>query len=93
MAPFCPHCLHYRLTYEADRPHACLEWDIKTVQMPSLELRLATGHDCPQWTDNPKIQRDRSRDAQAAPGRSGRPGRRLPRPEAGGLLGPDGLTV
>ncbi|MBN2875335.1 MAG: hypothetical protein JXM71_09600 [Spirochaetales bacterium] len=48
-APNCLQCVHFRVTWDPALPRACTVFDIKTRNMPSLEVFAATGLHCPSF--------------------------------------------
>ena len=42
----CLGCRHFRVTWEAERPYACLRFGFKSRDVPALEVERASGAPC-----------------------------------------------
>ena len=56
-APDCLKCLHFFVTWDPAFPRGCRVFGVKTRNLPSLEVRSATGRDCPAYEDGPAAKR------------------------------------
>ncbi|MCL2007548.1 MAG: hypothetical protein FWG77_05625 [Treponema sp.] len=45
-APDCFRCIHFKITWEASFPRACVLFGIKCRNLPSMEVFLSTGKHC-----------------------------------------------
>ena len=52
-APNCLVCKHFKITWEAAFPRACVLFGLKCKTMPSTEVFLATGKHC--FSFQPKV--------------------------------------
>jgi len=48
-APDCLSCTHFHVTWDPAYPRACDEFDIKSRNLPSVEVFRATGLHCPSY--------------------------------------------
>ncbi|MDR2447956.1 MAG: hypothetical protein LBD58_11840 [Treponema sp.] len=54
----CRKCSYFKITWEPAFPHACLVFDIKSRNFPSLEVFQATGRQCPSFQEKERKDRD-----------------------------------
>ena len=45
-APDCLHCVHYFVTWEADRPRGCHAYEFKSTELPSELVQASSGEPC-----------------------------------------------
>jgi len=50
----CPHCRHHFVTYDANMPHGCHLFGIRTRRMPNMVVRDESGQDCTQFEARPQ---------------------------------------
>ncbi len=48
-SPDCLKCAHFFVTWEPEFPRGCRVFGVKTRNMPSWEVRSATGTNCPAF--------------------------------------------
>ena len=44
--PDCLHCVHYFVTWEADRPRGCKAYEFKSPELPSEVVLASSGEPC-----------------------------------------------
>lgn len=44
--PDCLHCIHYFVTWEADRPRGCRAYEFKSAELPSDVVLASSGEAC-----------------------------------------------
>jgi hypothetical protein len=57
--PNCLRCRHFRVSWDARFPRACRVFEIKSRELPSLEVYRATGTHCPSFELSPKLKGSR----------------------------------
>ena len=55
-APNCLKCTHFYITWDLSFPKGCKMFGIKTVQLPSWEVRKNTGKNCPSFVKSERIK-------------------------------------
>ena len=45
----CQKCIHYYVTWEANRPHGCKAYGFKSKQIPSTIVLNSSGEKCQQY--------------------------------------------
>ncbi|PKL24236.1 MAG: hypothetical protein CVV47_10835 [Spirochaetae bacterium HGW-Spirochaetae-3] len=55
-APNCLQCVNFRVTWDPSYPRSCVVFDIKSRNMPSLEVFAATGLHCPSFRLRPNLK-------------------------------------
>lgn len=55
--PNCLECIHFKITWNKRFPRACTMFGIKTKNMPSRDVLIATGRQCPAFKLNPKVKK------------------------------------
>ncbi|MDR0409845.1 MAG: hypothetical protein LBH18_05550 [Spirochaetaceae bacterium] len=50
--PNCLKCKYFKVSWDADFPRSCTQFDIKCRPLPSVEVLNATGRACPSFTIN-----------------------------------------
>jgi hypothetical protein len=48
--PDCWKCVYFKISWDPSKPYACQMMGFKSRMIPSLEVRLADGHDCRGFT-------------------------------------------
>jgi len=46
----CLKCEHFEITWNTDFPRACKVFEIRTANIPSVDVKRATGKQCPSFT-------------------------------------------
>ena len=49
----CKKCIHFKITWEKDRPYACKAFGFKSKKIPSAEVSAAAGKECLKFS--PKV--------------------------------------
>lgn len=52
--PPCARCRHHFVTYDAQLPHGCHLFGIRTRRLPSLVVREESGKDCAHFEPKPR---------------------------------------
>jgi hypothetical protein len=52
--PDCFKCRHFYVTWDPSFPRGCRAFGIKSGNVPALEVRRATGRDCPVFEEKQK---------------------------------------
>jgi len=47
--PTCIKCVHYKVSWDPQHPHACEVFEIKSRLMPSFEVYSSAGGNCPSF--------------------------------------------
>ncbi len=55
--PDCRGCRHHYVTYEAQWPHGCRAFEIKSARLPALVVRESSGQACASFEPRPKPER------------------------------------
>ena len=50
-SPNCSKCIHYYITLDERHPKACRVFNIKGRQLPSIDVKRYTGHECPVYKE------------------------------------------
>jgi hypothetical protein len=48
--PDCLKCVHFRITWDPAFPRSCTVFGIKSARLPSTEVFIATGKQCPSFS-------------------------------------------
>jgi hypothetical protein len=51
--PVCQRCRYYFVTWQADFPHGCKAFDMKSKTLPCLEVQIISKQDCLKF--EPKV--------------------------------------
>ncbi len=54
--PNCLKCIHFAVTWEPKFPRSCKLFGVKSKNLPSVSVKLATGKNCPAFKKSPKIK-------------------------------------
>jgi hypothetical protein len=54
--PDCLKCIHFRITWDPAFPRSCTVFGIKSARLPSAEVFLATGKNCPSFERKPGLK-------------------------------------
>jgi hypothetical protein len=54
--PNCLKCHHFRVSWDPRFPRACRVFEIKSRELPSLEVYKATGTHCPSFQLSTKLR-------------------------------------
>ena len=46
----CRKCIHFKITWENNRPYACKAFGFKTKNIPSRDVFLSSGTECLKFT-------------------------------------------
>ena len=57
--PNCLKCGHFRISWDPRFPRACRVFEIKSRELPSVEVYRATGTHCPSFELSPKLKTSR----------------------------------
>jgi hypothetical protein len=57
--PNCLRCRHFHVSWDPQFPRACRVFEIKSRELPSLEVYRATGTHCPSFELSPKLKGSR----------------------------------
>lgn len=50
----CNNCKHYFITFDAKAPKGCKAYNIKSAQLPSQIVKMASGQECMGFSEKPK---------------------------------------
>ncbi|OQY38225.1 MAG: hypothetical protein B6229_06440 [Spirochaetaceae bacterium 4572_7] len=51
--PDCTKCIYYYITLDERHPKACKIFNIKSLHVPSADIKRFTGHECPVFKERP----------------------------------------
>ncbi|SMC19422.1 hypothetical protein SAMN02746041_00670 [Desulfacinum hydrothermale DSM 13146] len=50
---YCPHCVHFAITWDRQAPYGCRAWGVRTAQHPSRSVLAASGIPCQYFRKKP----------------------------------------
>jgi len=56
-APNCLKCAYFFVSWDPGFPRACRVFSLKSRQLPSYEVFLATGRHCPAFEESPRLKK------------------------------------
>lgn len=59
-SPDCLKCEYFYVTWDPAFPRGCRVFEIKSKQMPSYEVKKATGMHCPSYKESSKLKKKKS---------------------------------
>jgi hypothetical protein len=55
--PDCLKCRYFYVTWDPSFPRGCKVFEIKSKQLPCIEVKKATGFPCPSFRESPRLKK------------------------------------